>query len=88
MVANGEHDMRNDSNGGAPALPEPAFVSIKAAAEYSSESEWVIKQELRFGNLTAKKSGRRTLVDFQSVKRRAASLPDAKFAPPRRRKVA
>jgi hypothetical protein len=81
--------MRNEqTSGGAPAALEPAFVSIRAAAEFSGESEWTIKNELRLGNLKAKKSGRRTLIDFASVKRRAASLPDAKFAPPRRRKVA
>jgi hypothetical protein len=64
------------------AAPEPGYVTIKGAADYSSESEWVIKQALRVGDLKAKKSGRRTLVDFSSVKRRAASLPDAKFMPP------
>jgi hypothetical protein len=77
--------MRSNPIGGAPVALEPALISIKAAAEFSGESEWTIKQELRLGRLTAKKAGRRTLVDFASVKRRVAGLPNAKFVPARRR---
>jgi hypothetical protein len=65
---------------------EPVFVSIEDAARYTSESPWLIKDLLRKGVLKARKAGRRTLVDFASVKARAASLPDAKFAPPRDRR--
>ena len=65
---------------------EPAFVSIEDAANYTSESPWVIKDLLRRGILKAKKAGRRTIVEFAGVKARAANLPVAKFAPPRERR--
>jgi hypothetical protein len=65
---------------------EPAYVSIENAANYTSESPWIIKDLLRRGALKAKKAGRRTLVEFAGVKERAANLPDAKFAPPRERR--
>jgi hypothetical protein len=42
--------------------------------------------KLRRGVYRAKKSGRRTLIYFASVKEHAETLPDAKFAPPRTRK--
>ncbi len=76
-----------DKNETAAAV-EPAFLSIKDAAAYFAESEWQIKAALRRGDLTAQKSGRRTLINFESAKRRAASLPVAKFAPPRLRRTA
>jgi hypothetical protein len=62
---------------------EPAFVSINDAAKYRAESPWKIKQLLRAGVLKAKKSGRRTLVTFASLKASIANLPDAEFLPPR-----
>jgi hypothetical protein len=64
---------------------EPQYVSIRDAAKFSAVSEWTIKNLLRQGVLEARKSGRRTLVVFESVKRHAAALPDAKFAAPRPR---
>jgi hypothetical protein len=65
---------------------EPGFLSIEATAAYMAESIWTTKDKLRRGVYRAKKSGRRTLVEFESVKAAAAALPDAKFAPPRTRK--
>jgi hypothetical protein len=65
---------------------EPAFVSIQDAATYMAESSWTIKNRLRLGQLRARKSGRRTLVEFASLKEFAEALPAAKFAPPRNRK--
>jgi hypothetical protein len=69
----------------APTDLEPVFVSIADAASYSGESEWRIKMLLREGILRARKSGRRTLVEFVSLKERNAALPVAIFTPPRRR---
>jgi hypothetical protein len=64
---------------------EPAFVSVKFAAAFVAESPWAIKDKLRRGILRARKAGRRTLVEFQSLRDYAASLPTATFAPPRPR---
>jgi hypothetical protein len=61
---------------------EPVFVSIEDAATYRAESTWRIKQLLRNGVLKAKKSGRRTLVTFASLKASIANLPDAEFLAP------
>jgi hypothetical protein len=73
---------------GPPALDvlagiEPAFLSVKFVAAYMAESVWTTKNKLRLGIYRVKKSGRRTLIGFDSVKRHAASLPDASFAAPR-----
>jgi hypothetical protein len=65
---------------------EPAFMSIRAVAAFMAESVWTTKQKLRSGIYRAKKSGRRTLIEFASVKAAAESLPVAKFAPVRRKK--
>ncbi|CAK7258651.1 MULTISPECIES: hypothetical protein [unclassified Shinella] len=59
---------------------EPQFLSIADTAVYTAESEWTVKDKLRRGVYQAKKSGRRTLIIFTSVKDHLASLPDAKFA--------
>ena len=62
---------------------EPMFVSINDAARYRAESPWKIKQLLRAVVLKAKKSGRRTLVTFASLRASVIGLPDAEFLPPR-----
>jgi hypothetical protein len=67
---------------------EPLGMSIAETAETTSESVWKVKQRLRAGEYRAKKAGRRTIVDYCSVKEVWANLPDAKFAPSRPRKVA
>ena len=69
----------------ADRLPEPLAVSIEAAAITTGESDWTVKQRLRKGQYKAKKAGRRTLVDYQSVKDFWKTLPAAKFLPPTRR---
>lgn len=61
---------------------EPVYVSIADAAKYTAESPWKVKDRLRRGIYTARKSGRRTLVEFSSVKAFAKTLPTATFAPP------
>jgi hypothetical protein len=63
---------------------DPLFVSIDEAAFLTAESVWTVKDLLRRGVYLAKKSGRRTLVVYASVKARANSLPDATYAKPRR----
>jgi hypothetical protein len=55
---------------------KPLGVSIKQAAEITSESEWQVKERLRRGEYRAKKSGRRTIIDYQSIEDHWHSLPD------------
>lgn len=64
---------------------EPIFLSINETARITSDSPWRVKELLRAGIYTAKKSGRRTLVSFASIRTRCESLPDAVYSPPRNR---
>jgi excisionase family DNA binding protein len=63
----------------------PLRVSIGEAAQATGLSQWSIKQLLRQGKLRAKKHGRRTLIDYVSLKSYVDNLPDARFARPRMR---
>lgn len=63
---------------------EKLAASIAEVAQNTGESDWTVKDKLRRGVYLAKKSGRRTLVDWASVTAHWRDLPDAKFAPPRR----
>jgi hypothetical protein len=62
--------------------------SIKEIADATGESTWTVKDKLRRGVYRGRKSGRRTLVEFASVKEAWLDLPEARFAPPRRRRAA
>lgn len=64
---------------------EPLTISIHDVARITGESPWSVKDKLRRGIYLAKKSGRRTLVIYESVKAHNASLPLASFTPPTRR---
>jgi hypothetical protein len=57
-------------------LVEPLGLSIKTTAAITGESEWQVKEKLRTGTYQAKKSGRRTIVIYQSVKAAFDALPD------------
>jgi hypothetical protein len=59
--------------------------SPKEAAEAVSLSEWSIWEQLREGNLTAKKRGRRTIITGESLRALLESLPTAKYTPPQRK---
>jgi hypothetical protein len=64
---------------------EPLGISIADVSAMTGESVWTVKMKLRSGVYRAKKSGRRTIIIYQSVKEAWASLPEATFlAPPRR----
>src|SRR4030088_2824111 len=54
---------------------EPAALSPQRAADYLSISKRALYFLMADGVLIAKKSGARTLVDFESVKKYYASLP-------------
>jgi hypothetical protein len=62
--------------------------SIRQTAEKTSESTWKVKDRLRRGEYTARKAGRRTIIEPASVRAIWAALPRAQFAPPRRRNTA
>lgn len=64
---------------------EPLGLSIADVAAMTSELQWTVKQKLRSGVYRAKKSGRRTIIIYQSVKEAWANLPEAEFLAPRRR---
>jgi hypothetical protein len=66
-------------------LAEPLGLSIADVAAMTGESVWTVKQKLRLGIYKAKKSGRRTIIVYESVKAAWADLPEAKFLPPTRR---
>jgi hypothetical protein len=67
---------------------EPFLVTIKTAAHYTGESEWTVRQRIRKDIYRARKSGKRTLVEFPSVKEYVYGLPAAKLALLKREKVA
>jgi hypothetical protein len=69
-------------------MSDPMFEEIAESARQLALSEWSIKDLLRKRRLKAKKAGRRTLVDVQSRKDYANSLPDAKFLEPKPRRRA
>lgn len=64
---------------------KPFGLSIKKVAEITGESQWQVKEKLRNGTYKAKKSGRRTIVIYQTVEAAWKSLPDATFKPLKRR---
>jgi hypothetical protein len=68
--------------------PEPLGVSIKQTAELTGESPWTVKEKLRNGTYKAKKSGRRTIIIYQTVKAAWERLPDAEYLPPKPRRRA
>ena len=65
---------------------EPLGLSIAKVAEITSESPWQVKQKLRDGTYKAKKSGRRTIIIYQTVKAAWNNLPNATFKAPTPRK--
>jgi hypothetical protein len=58
---------------------KPLGLSIKKVAEITGESQWQVKEKLRNGTYKAKKSGRRTIVIYQTVEEAWERLPDATF---------
>jgi hypothetical protein len=68
----------HSDEGGGQGL-KPLGLSIKKTAEITSESEWQVKERLRRGEYRAKKSGRRTIIVYESVEDYWDSLPDATF---------
>jgi hypothetical protein len=65
---------------------KPLGLSVKETAKITSESEWQVKERLRRREYKAKKSGRRTIIIYQSVEDYWNSLPDATFKPSKRKR--
>jgi hypothetical protein len=63
---------------------EPLALSIKKTAALTGESRSRVYQLLGTGEYQGVKSGAKTLVLFESIKRRMAGLPRAVIAPPKR----
>ena len=55
---------------------DPLSVSVAQAALLTGESQWTVRDKIWRGVYQAKKSGRRTLVVFASVKAANEALPD------------
>jgi len=73
----------------ANTFPENRLgVPIPESAVVLGVSQWNVKDLLRQGVLTARKIGRRTLIDADSLKTYWNSLPPARFAPPVDQKAA
>jgi hypothetical protein len=64
---------------------EPLALTVAKTAQVTSESRSKVYELLGDGTYTGLKAGRRTLITYESIKRRFASLPRAviKRAPPR-----
>ena len=58
---------------------EPLFYSVESAADTLGMSKWWVREQLRLGVLRARKAGRRTIIEGQSVRDCANALPVAKF---------
>jgi hypothetical protein len=61
--------------------PEQLGASVKEVASLTGESEWTVKNKLRRGIYRGRKSGRRTIVEFKSVREAWDKLPEAKYSP-------
>jgi hypothetical protein len=61
---------------------EPLAISIPQTSEITSESRSQVYERISRGEYEAVKSGSRTLVIFESVKRHLASLPRVQIKAP------
>jgi hypothetical protein len=64
---------------------EPLTLTIEQTQQVTGESRSQIYARLGRGEYEAVKSGSRTLVIYESIKRRIIALPPAKIKPPRTR---
>jgi hypothetical protein len=65
---------------------EPLALSVDQTARATGESRSQVYNRIGLGHYEAIKSGARTLILFESIKRHFASLPRAKIKPPKPRK--
>ena len=62
---------------------EPLLVTVAKAIQLTGESRSQIYVRIGRGEYDAVKSGRRTLITYESIKRRIAALPAAKIKAPK-----
>jgi hypothetical protein len=65
--------------------PDPLAVTIKTAQKLTGECRTTVYGLIGTGEYEAVKAGSRTLILFESIKRRLAKLPPAKIKAPRPR---
>jgi hypothetical protein len=65
----------------------PAYRGIIDVSAYTGESTWTVRDHIRQGHYRAKKRGRRVLVEMTTVDAYISSLPDATYAPLRKREA-
>jgi hypothetical protein len=65
---------------------EPLTVTVEQTEHLTGESRSQIYNLIGCGAYQAVKSGRRTLILYDSIKRRQAALPRAKIKPPKPRR--
>jgi hypothetical protein len=61
---------------------EPLVVSVQEAERITGHGKTRLYEELAKGNIIAKKSGTRTLIIFDSLRKYIAALPNATFRKP------
>jgi hypothetical protein len=64
---------------------EPLALTIEQTQQATGESRTQVYARIGTGEYEAVKAGRRTLIIYESIKRRIAALPPAKIKPPRPR---
>jgi excisionase family DNA binding protein len=64
----------------------PLLVPVKQACAIIGRGQSALYELIGANKIRAVKSGGRTLIDVESLREYAKSLPPAKIAPPRRRK--
>jgi hypothetical protein len=88
LSARAYHYQQSFADGGYTSMSDksqPMFEEKSESARQLAVCLWSVNDLLRKKKIRAKKFGRRTLVEVQSRIDYANSLPDATFAPPRRR---
>ena len=61
---------------------EPLVVSVQEAERITGHGKTRLYEELAKGNIIAKKSGTRTLIIFDSLRKYIKALPNATFRKP------
>lgn len=62
-------------------MTDPIALTIPKSVEVSNFSRTYIYEALKRGDLKARKAGRRTLIEFDSLKTLMASLPEYRAGP-------
>jgi hypothetical protein len=77
--------MRSEKSFSSDAGIEPIAISVEDTVKGTGESRSQVYKKIARGQYEAVKSGSRTLIIYESIKRHFASLPRAKVKPPKPR---